>query len=177
MKQILFFDLEVDKKENIIDIGASSNTDETFHEDNINKFYSFIHKYPYLCGHNIFNHDLKYLDIPKDKILIDTLLWSPLLFPEKPYHPLLKNDKWSKVDSNNPVSDSKKARDLLSTLVTKFDQLDYELKLIFYGLLNNDNRYSGFLHYIDFKVETNDLPFIIRNYYKEYICANADIND
>ena len=177
MKQILFFDLEVDKKENIIDIGASSNTDETFHEDNINKFYSFIHKYPYLCGHNIFNHDLKYLDIPKDKILIDTLLWSPLLFPEKPYHPLLKNDKWSKVDSNNPVSDSKKARDLLSTLVTKFDQLDYELKLIFYGLLNNDNRYSGFLHYIDFKVETNDLPFIIRNYYKEYICANADINE
>ena len=25
--------------------------------------------------------------------------------------------------------------------------------------------------------ETNDLPFIIRNHFKEYICANADINE
>jgi hypothetical protein len=42
------------------------------------------------CGHNVFAHDLKYLDSAlKDAGLyktpvIDTLVWSPLLFPQKP---------------------------------------------------------------------------------------------
>ena len=37
--------------------------------------------------------------------LVDTLCWSSLLFPERPYHALLKDDKLLRDELNNPVSD------------------------------------------------------------------------
>ncbi len=48
-----------------------------------------------LCGHNIIDHDIKYIKpfLRREYILIDTLYLSPLLFPRKPYHNLLKDDK------------------------------------------------------------------------------------
>ena len=69
----------------------------------------------YLCGHNIIHHDAKYLfeDQPISWRLVDTLYLSPLLFPERPYHRLVKDDKLVSDQMNNPVNDCEKARDLL----------------------------------------------------------------
>ena len=48
---------------------------------------------------------------------IDTLSLSPLLFPSKPYHALVKDDKLQVDELNNPLNDAIKARDLF------FDEL------------------------------------------------------
>ena len=59
---------------------------------------------------NIVSHDIKFIndyqfrgmDFNSTKI-IDTLLLSTLLFPNKPYHYLMKEDKLKPEDSNNPA--------------------------------------------------------------------------
>ncbi len=70
----------------------------------------------YIGGHNIMKHDLTYLAPLYKKvgcrlpqIIIDTLYLSPLLFPERPYHRLLKDDKLLTDSLNNPLNDSIKA--------------------------------------------------------------------
>ena len=65
----------------------------------------------YVCGHNILNHDLKFAGTwlmnagVKQENVIDTLYLSPLLFPRKPYHALLKDDKLQTDELNNPLND------------------------------------------------------------------------
>ena len=94
---LAFIDVEVgidDKKAH--DFGAVRDSGEELHTASKNAFSSFISDAEYLCGHNIIHHDLTYLaDIKgvKDKKVIDTLFLSPLLFPKRPYHRLLKDDK------------------------------------------------------------------------------------
>ncbi len=100
-----FIDSEINPETgNILDLGAITDNGATFHENSLPKFHKFIENANFICGHNILNHDLKYIDI-KDKFFIDTLFWSPLLFPKKPYHKLLKDDKL--------LNDELKARNLM----------------------------------------------------------------
>ena len=54
---------------------------------------------------------------------IDTLYLSPLLFPRRPYHALLKDDKLQSDELNNPVNDSEKARRLFLDEVNAFADL------------------------------------------------------
>ena len=60
--------------------------------------------------------------------VIDTLYLSPLLFPTKPYHKLLKDDKLQTDELNNPLNDSIKAKDLFHDEVAAFTQADPALK-------------------------------------------------
>src|SRR4051812_8019061 len=100
MSLVAFFDLEVDsEKRKILDIGSIRSDEASFHKNQIGDFFDFIKSAKFLCGHNIFAHDLKYLqqeyadsNFGLNKA-IDTLLLSPLLFPKNPYHHLLKDDK------------------------------------------------------------------------------------
>lgn len=174
MSKIVFFDLEVNNKK-ITDIGAVSFSGNQFHENNKKNFYAFIRKYKFVAGHNIFAHDLKYVRIDSSQTIIDTLLWSPLLFPQKPYHKLLKDDKWAESDSNDPVNDSKKAQALFFSLVDSFNKLDNKLKSIYYELLKNSNKYHGFFIYLNFKKGVRNLTKTITSYFKDYICENANI--
>ena len=57
-----------------------------------------------------------------------TLYFFPLLFPTKPYHALLKDDKLQSEDMNNPLNDSIKAKDLFYDEIAAFQQIDEELK-------------------------------------------------
>ncbi len=98
---ITFIDLEVDKKtKKIYDFGAVNDKLKEFHHSDAKKFIKFCSKSDFYCGHNIVSHDLKFIndfqfrgmDFHSSKI-IDTLLLSALLFPNKPYHSLMKEDK------------------------------------------------------------------------------------
>ena len=108
---ILFFDTEISEDEKIKDIGAVYENGNAFHSASINEFSDFISDADFLCGHNIIHHDLKYV-LPKlnnaQFKYIDTLYLSPLLFPERPYHSLLKDDKLLSDELNNPLNDSQK---------------------------------------------------------------------
>ena len=89
-------DVEVGLKDHKIhDIGALRHDDTTFHKTSKEELFTFLNDIDYICGHNIIHHDAQYLfpDKACRWILVDTLYISPLLFPERPYHRLVKDDK------------------------------------------------------------------------------------
>ncbi len=144
MDSIAFIDTEIEPKSNkILDLGSIRDNGSQFHSNSITDFINFLSGTQFVCGHNILNHDLKYI---QDAVIdaginpaniIDTLFLSPLLFPSKPYHALLKDDKLQTEDTNNPLNDSIKAKDLLYDEIAAFDQTEYTLKQILYELLND----------------------------------------
>ena len=111
-----FVDVEVGLKDyRIHDIGAFRWDRAIFHSTNKSELLLFLKDVEFVCGDNIIHHDAKYLfgGVAHQWMLVDTLYVSPLLFPEKPYHRLLKDDKLVCEQINNPVNDCEKAYDLL----------------------------------------------------------------
>jgi ATP-dependent DNA helicase RecQ len=183
MKTIAFFDIETNSKNNILDIGCIKTDDSNFHNGSVHSFMEFVKDSDYLCGHNIHHHDLKHLHHFLGNTAlgsangIDTLYWSPLLFPSRPYHRLLKDDKLQKEELNNPVNDSYKARDLFYDEVAVFQKLDDDFKKIFYNLLHLKKEFSAFFAYMNYanELSESDLEPLIRNYFAGSICSNANI--
>lgn len=131
MNSIAFVDTEIEpKSRKILDIGSIKDNGSFFHSNSIAGFIDFLKGTKFICGHNILNHDIKYLqkvinDAGIDQSnIIDTLFLSPLLFPAKPYHALLKDDKLQTEDRNSPLNDSIKTKDLLFDEVAAFNQKD-----------------------------------------------------
>jgi ATP-dependent DNA helicase RecQ len=183
MKAITFIDTEIEPDSGkILDIGSIKGDGSSFHSCSTAEFIKFLQGSQYICGHNIFNHDLKYLknainDAGIDNSgFIDTLYLSPLLFPSKPYHALLKDDKLQTDDINNPLNDSIKARDLLFDEVTEFQKTDPILRQIFYFLLKDKKEFCSFFHFIDYKENYIDLQNIIGEKFHSSICENADLS-
>lgn len=138
----------------------------------------------FLCGHNIFSHDLIYLQkhflnpsFGLDKS-IDTLLLSPLLFPQHPYHSLLKDDKLQSDELNNPLNDAQKARDLFYDEVNAFQSLAKPFKIILSGLLSSKQTFSCFFQYVDciHRIHAEDLEKGIRDYFKDQICIDSPVH-
>ncbi len=175
MKHVSFIDTEVsesDKK--AYDFGAVNENNEKIHTGSSHEFYTFINSSEYLCGHNIINHDSKYIEVPEKIKYIDTLYLSPLLFPNKPYHSLLKDDKLQTDELNNPLNDAQKAMNLFYDEVNTFRELDDELQLIYYMLLKNSPYFSGFFDYLDFSAQGNlETAIFIR--FSGLFCSNASI--
>lgn len=179
-KSIVFFDTEVgvdDKK--IHDIGAVYAGNGTYHSASVQGFCAFISDAEYICGHNIIHHDMKFLQEVISKNItakpIDTLYLSPLLFPRRPYHRLLKDDKLQVEELNNPVNDSQKAKDLFFDEVNAFEGLAPGKKKIFCGLLYNYEEFQGFFNYVGFKPYKYNMTQMIFDEYRGKICANADL--
>ena len=179
MKPITFFDTEVDpKSQKILDIGSVKNDDSIFHSNSIRDFENFVNDSEFICGHNVINHDIKYL-IKVSSIfnnghfrVVDTLYLSPLLFPTKPYHRLLKDDKILTDELNNPVNDSQKTKDLFNDEVTAFGKLDEPLKRIFYSLLHDKEEFKSFFEYMSYRNAGNVINEI-RTHFNSQICSNA----
>lgn len=132
----------------------------------------------FVCGHNIINHDAKYLfgEGVCRYLLVDTLFLSPLLFPERPYHHLLKDDKLLSEQMNNPVNDCEKARDLLMDEMAKWKELTSTKQSVFSTLLQDSIEFKGFLAFVGAKPDSKELlADLIRTEYAGRICAHADI--
>ena len=180
MKNIVFFDLETDTQgKKVLDIGATNNRDGQFHSNDMIGFAKFLQDAEYLCGHNVFEHDFKYVKsaILKSPVrkFIDTHYLSPLLFPLKPHHDIWKEYKIiSKDEQNNPYLDSVLARRLLEEEISIFNKLDDDLKSIYYALLYDKREFRDFFKYVDFTSECNCVE-LIKEYFKDRICGNADV--
>lgn len=180
-KTVVFFDTEIgvqDKK--ILDIGAVRSDKGTLHTASVADFCTFAADAEFLCGHNVVHHDMKYLvPVSEGKLpakIIDTLYLSPLLFPKRPYHKLLKDDKLQVEELNNPVNDSQKAQTLFFDEVNAFWQLSIEKKKIFCELLYQFEEFQGFFDYVEFKPCADNLTQAILAEYQGKICANADMD-
>jgi len=176
-----FVDVEVGiKDKKIHDIGAWRWDDAIFHSADKRALQNFMNGIDYVCGHNIIHHDAKYLygEEKQNFTLVDTLYVSPLLFPEKPYHRLLKNDKLVNDHMNNPVNDCKKSYELLMDEVAKWDTLSASKQTIYSTLLNDIPEFDGFLRFVNAHANKSEgLEHLIRNEYKQKVCENADIKN
>lgn len=183
MKSISFIDTEIDPKNGSIrDIGAINDDRGIFHENSIHRLVEHIKGTSFICGHNILNHDIKYLsrylheaDLSHLQI-IDTLFLSPLLFPKRPYHRLVKDEKLQTDELNNPVSDSIKAKELFFDEINAFMRLEDPLKQIFHSLLNDKKEFQAFFKYISFEGSPAlNLSGQIKQTFGSLICGNANL--
>lgn len=182
MMKTAFIDLEVDGRGKILDIGGVKNG-LSFHSARIPEFADFVSDCDCLCGHNIIGHDIKYLKpfLRKEYVLVDTLYLSPLLFPQKPYHKLLKDDKILSEELNNPLNDSLKAQSLYDDEVMAFKALDKDFQQLYYDLLNEDIHFSGFFKSIEYVPSRKPFFFrkstadIFRELLKGKICEHSNV--
>ncbi|MCW5902782.1 MAG: RecQ family ATP-dependent DNA helicase, partial [Cyclobacteriaceae bacterium] len=183
MKSIAFIDTEIEPKSGkILDIGSVKGDGSSFHKTSVADFIQFLNGTQFICGHNIFNHDIKYIGKAlngagiSSSNIIDTLFLSPLLFPTKPYHALLKDDKLQSEDLNNPLNDSIKAKDLFNDEVTAFKQTDETLKQIFYLLLKDTKEFHSFFRFVAYTSEGIKLEKLIRQKFENEICEQVELS-
>lgn len=182
MSSIAFIDTEIDPgSRRILDIGGVRSDGSVFHKASVADFIHFLNGTRFICGHNIFNHDLKYIGKAlqdagiKISDIIDTLFLSPLLFPAKPYHKLLKDDKLQSEDMNNPLNDSIKAKDLFYDEVAAFNNSDETMKQIFYLLLNDKKEFHSFFRFMGYTTSSPDIDKLIRKKFDGEICEHTDL--
>ena len=182
MNSIAFIDTEIEPKSGrILDIGSVKGDGSIFHKSSVAEFILFLNGTQFICGHNVFDHDLKYIGKALNDAginpanIIDTLFLSPLLFPTKPYHALLKDDKLQSECTNNPLNDSIKAKDLFHDEIAAFRQIDEALKQIFYMLLHDRKEFQAFFHFIAWAAAGAGPEYLIRTRFKNEICENADL--
>ena len=186
---IVFIDTEVNPQtKKVADYGAVREDNAVLHTSSKAKFEAFVSGCDAVCGHNIIGHDLKYTSLRGNLTIIDTLFLSPLLFPKRPYHHLLKDDKLQVDELNNPVNDSMKARDLLNDETNAWNQLPSDRKEIYYQLLHETNEFKGFFKYVGYTSPTrntfwnrllNTQPAwaeLILTEYRGKVCSNADFS-
>ncbi len=173
-------DVEVGLRDGKIhDIGAIRHDGAVYHGSSLDGLLEFIEGVDYLCGHNISAHDAKYLfpnGLSQCK-LVDTLPVSPLLFPERPYHHLLKDDKLVSDQVNNPVNDCEKAKDLLFDEIACWNLLPEKKRQILASLLKGKKDFEGFLSMVG-AVDADEgegLGQLITEVYDGKICRHADI--
>lgn len=183
MNNIVYFDLEVSNNGKILDIGAVNQNGDTFHSSVLGEFLEFISSAEYLCGHNIVSHDINYLKpyLKKSYKLIDTLYLSPILFPERPYHNLVKDDKIISDQLNNPLSDSLKAKQLFEDELERFNSLSENVKRAYYDLLSGSGHFKGFFDFVQYSISRlsylfNSKADNISDILKDMVCSKADIS-
>lgn len=180
--KISFVDSEITiKPERIVDLGVVKNDGTSFHGTSADRFRDFINGSDFIVGHNIVWHDLKYLspllmaahvDVAQ---VIDTLYLSPLLFPMRPYHNLVKDDKLQRDELNNPLNDAKKAKELFDDECSAFAILDESLKHIYFQLLKDSPGFGPFFQAINFQAAPQAVEPLIRQYFQTDICAHVPL--
>ena len=184
---IAFIDTEVDPQtKKVTDYGAVREDGAVLHSHSKADFDAFVSKCDTICGHNIINHDLKYTALRGNPTIIDTLFLSPLLFPKRPYHKLVKDDKLQVDELNNPANDSMKARDLLNDEIAEWHQLSHGRQEIYYQLLHQTREFEGFFRYVDYSKPSSFFGRILRpqqgctslilNEFNNKICSHADFD-
>ena len=176
-EEIAFLDLEADAEgQKILDIGALREN-QVYHSALLPPLFDFLRGARALCGHNIFHHDLPLLRKVRGKRwvgpVIDTLYLSPLLFPKKPYHALLKDDKLQTDELNNPVNDCEKARQLYLDEVEAFFALPKEVQGIYAALLKDVPEFRGFFKRLSLQETPSELSQRIRTLFRGRICDNS----
>ena len=182
---IAFIDTEVNPQtKKVADYGAVREDGAVLHSHSKADFDAFVSKCDTVCGHNIINFDLRYTSLKGNPTIVDTLFLSPLLFPKRPYHHLVKDDKLQVDEQNNPVNDSMKARDLLNDEVSAWNQLSDNRREIYYYLLNNKQEFGGFFNYIGYSPNISwisaifaskpDWRQLILKDYDGKVCSHAD---
>lgn len=178
--RIVFIDAEVAvETRRVFDIGAVDGDGRELHSSVPEQLTEFLKGADFIGGHNVLGFDWKFLDGVlsasgmADEHTVDTLFWSPLLFPQRPYHRLLKDEKLQQEELNNPLSDAKKARALFDDEVEAFQACPPEWKRILFGLLGRQREFGAFFRCASFSESPGDVVAAIQELFQEQVCAHA----
>lgn len=184
MYTVVFIDTEVSvKRDIVVDYGAAVDGSTHIHTKSAKVFEDFLIQNStgskrFLCGHNIVHHDAKYIRQQMQAAgitdVIDTLYLSPLLFPNKPYHALIKDDKLLTDSLNNPLNDAIKAMELFYDEVNAFHALNELQKDIYAYLLCSKEEFRGLFSYLNY-YPRGDASSLIKSFYYGKLCSNSDI--
>lgn len=176
---IVFVDTEVSLQEGkACDYGAVREDGAVLHTRSREEYLAFAAPCDVVCGHNIIGFDLKHTPIDGNHIFVDTLYLSPLLFPGRPYHRLVKDDKLQVDEFNNPANDAIKARDLFFDEVAAWQRLPQGCRSVYRSLLSAVPEFEGFFAYIgsgEPSPEGHSLVEAIRREYAGRICGQANL--
>ncbi|BBG65330.1 ATP-dependent DNA helicase RecQ [Hydrogenimonas sp.] len=183
-RKILYLDIETDRKgKNLYEIGVLCGTRgySSSSPQMISTFIRHCSHAEYLCGHNLFDHDLSYInqhsklfhDLSRFRI-IDTLPLSLLFFSEKTHHALPKVYKSEDDFVNDPIKDCELTRHLMEKLVTRWSDMPQPLQHILFTLLRKQERFTGFFDYLANKIsfeilDTEQLVAMIADEYDRSI--------
>lgn len=164
-----------------MDVGCITAGGVRHHGNSLVELEGILRQGDYVCGHNIIHHDLPYIEKALGRSIseikpIDTLYWSPLLFPTRPYHKLLKDDKLLTDEQNNPLNDAIKARDLFFDEITQFFELDDNIKEIYYSLLADVPEFRWFFTFVGYATQSGNIAQQISKHFWNQICHNAEIS-
>ena len=175
----VFIDTEVDPEtRRVLDYGAVRSDGAMLHTSRREEFLAFVEPCPVVVGHNILDHDLTFTKLRGSHLFIDTLYLSPLLFPSRPYHRLLKDDKLQSDEFNNPANDAIKARDLFHDEVAAWHSLPPQRQTILSALLTGKAEFSGFLSFVDASSSRPDTTHLATSIAQEFngkICGQSDL--
>ena len=184
---IVFIDTEVSPQTGkVVDYGAVREDGAVMHTHSKTDFEAFVSGCDTVCGHNIIQHDLSYITLQGNPTIVDTLFLSPLLFPKRPYHRLVKDDKLQVDELNNPVNDSMKARDLLYDEIAAWNELTPDRQEIYYQLLHHTTPFGGFFKFIQYVPATHqsfwgmllnvqpDWQKLVTKEFEGKVCSHAD---
>ncbi len=178
-KRLAVLDTEVSMEGAVLDCASLTPEGAEYHGASVQGLVRSLEGAAYFCGHNIVHFDLPHLresmaDFPRAKE-IDTLYLSPLLFPKRPYHRLLKDDKLQVDQLNNPLSDCRKALELFRDEEAAFLALPSELQQIYCALLSPLAEFAGFLDWMGIVPDGADLERRIRSFFDGKFCAHAPV--
>lgn len=126
VQSALLLDLEVSHQGRIIKIGAAFGAKTLVRSGRsdlagaLDELSGMAASARCIVGHNLVRHDLRVLreTSPRQPLLrlpvIDTLVLSPITFPENPYHRLVKDYKLVRASANDPVADARQAAALFA---------------------------------------------------------------
>jgi ATP-dependent DNA helicase RecQ len=156
LKRALLLDLEVSHAGALLKLGAALG-DSTLARSGRSGFAETLRELDRLAaeaqcllGHNLVRHDLPVLRERAPRLglhrlpALDTLVLSPICFPENPYHRLVKDYKLVRESVNDPVADARQAAALFAD---EFQALN--------GLRQTEPRLFELL---DFLLTTPDAP-------------------
>lgn len=149
LRRALLLDLEVSPRGKILKIGAVCGARQLARSGSVmaqtllSELAPLLSEAEFLLGHNLMGHDLPVLkehepDLPLFGLpVIDTLVLSPICFPENPYHRLVKDYKLVRESLNDPVADARQAAALFKD---EFQSLS--------GLRQSDSEFFEVLHFL-----------------------------
>lgn len=156
-KTICSLDIETNENGDIFAFAAIYQ-DQTFQQQApfnikqlLTEFDSFAQNADYILGHNIIAHDLPICRALTPRLsvftkpVIDTLLLSPLAFPENPYHRLVKNYKLVRDSLNDPLADAQLAMVLFEDQWHSLQeqQIEFGLAAFYQHAFSVHSRYTG----------------------------------
>ncbi len=156
---VLYLDIETDRDgKKIYEIGVlcGEKSHKNSSPEAIASFVRLCSSAEFLCGHNLFDHDLPHIE-EKSRLFrdlarftpIDTLPISLLFFNERTHHALPKTYKNEDEFRNDPVKDCELTRTLLTKIVERFASFPEGERSLFASLLRNEEKFHGFFDYLE----------------------------